>query len=93
MEEISFTYIYVIIATPRIPEIFYIYQKQISSRAGSRVFLATWSRSRSRLKNKQELEPQPLVKKVRSRSHKKLAGSSALREDKMHKEIVLKLLF
>ena len=47
------------------------------------------------------LEPEPLEKKTRSRSRsrlekktgagaaKKLAGSSALREDKKHKEIVL----
>ena len=46
-----------------------------------------------------EPEPEPLEKKTRSRSRlekksgagaaKKLAGSSALREDKKHKEIVL----
>ena len=45
------------------------------------------------------LEPEPLEKKTRSRSRlekksgagaaKKLAGSSALRKDKKHKEIVL----
>ena len=49
------------------------------------------------------LEPEPLEKKIRSRSRlekksgagaaKKLAGSSALREDKKNKEIVLQLLF
>ena len=41
-------------------------------------------------KNKEpEPEPEPLGKKVRSRSRQKLAGSSALREDKKLKEIVL----
>ena len=44
----------------------------------SRVFLAPWSRKRSRLK-----------KKSGARAAKKLAGSSALQEDKKHKEIVL----
>ena len=34
-----------------------------------------------------------LEKKSRAGAAKKLAGSSALREDKKHKEIVLKLLF
>ena len=42
----------------------------------SRVFLPPWSRSR----------------KPGAGAAKKLAGSSALREDKEHKEIVLKLL-
>ena len=42
----------------------------------SRVFLAPWSRSR-------------LEEKSGAGAAKKLAGSSALREDKKHKEIVL----
>ena len=50
----------------------------------SQVFLAPCSRSQSRLKKK--LEPEPLGKKIRSRSHfkkksgaaKKFAGSQAL---------------
>ena len=41
----------------------------------SRVFLAPWSRSR--------------LKRPGAGAAKKLAGSSALREDKKHKEIVL----
>ena len=44
----------------------------------SRVFLAPWSRSRSRLK-----------KKSGAGAAKKLAGSSTMREDKKHKDIVL----
>ena len=39
------------------------------------------------------LEPEPLGKKVWSRSRSKIAGSSALLEDKKHKEIVFLLLF
>ena len=35
------------------------------------------------------LEPEPLEKKTGAGAAKKLAGSSALREDKKHKEIVL----
>jgi hypothetical protein len=40
---------------------------------------------------KKNQEPEPLGKKVGARAGaaKKLAGSSALREDKKHKEIVL----
>jgi hypothetical protein len=38
-------------------------------------------------------EPEPLGKKSGAGASKKLAGSSALREDKKHKEIVLFLLF
>ena len=34
-------------------------------------------------------EPEPLGKKSEAGAAKKLAGSSALREDKKHKEIVL----
>ena len=62
-----------------------IVQPGLGSR--SRVFLAPWSRSRSRLKKtrsrsrlEKSQEPEPL---------KKLAGSLALREYKKHKEIVL----
>ena len=40
-------------------------------------------------KTHQEPEPEPLGKKFSSRSRKKLAGSSALPENKKHKEIVL----
>ena len=39
------------------------------------------------------LEPEPLEKNSGAGAAKKLAGSSALREDKKHKEIVLWLLF
>ena len=46
---------------------------------------ASWKKNRSRRRNR-------LEKKVRSRSHYKLS-SSALLEDKKHKEIVLFLLF
>ena len=65
-----------------------VINKQIFIKTGlgsrSRVFLAPWSRSRSRLKKNQEPQPEPIGKKVRSRSQtaKRLAGSSALREDK-----------
>jgi len=38
-------------------------------------------------------EPEPLGKKSGAGAAKKIAGSSAQREDKKHKEIVLKLLF
>ena len=38
-------------------------------------------------------EPEPSVKKSRAGAANKLAGSSALLEDKKHKEIVLLLLF
>ena len=52
----------------------------------SRVFLAPGSRSRLRKKNR---EPEPLRKKSGVGAAKKLSGSSALLEDKKHKEIVL----
>ena len=38
---------------------------------------------------KKTQEPEPLGKKLGARAAKKLAGSSALQEDKGHKEIVL----
>jgi len=52
------------------------------------VFLAPWSRSRLKKKNRSRSR---LEKKsgARAGAAKKLAGSSALREDKKHKEIVL----
>ena len=54
----------------------------------SRVFLAPWSRSRWKKKNRSRSR---LEKKsgTGAGAAKKLAGSSALREDKKHKEIVL----
>jgi len=52
----------------------FVYKSGMGSR--SRVFLAPWSRSR-------------LKKKTGTGAGKKLAGSSDLREDKKHKEIVL----
>ena len=65
--------------------------------------LGSRSRSRSEPGVFGSLEPEPLEKKTRSRSRlekkpgaraaKKLACSSALREDKKHKEIVLYLPF
>ena len=54
----------------------------LGSRCRSRVFLAPWSQSRSRLE-----------KKSRAGAANKLAGSSALMEDEKHKEIVHLLLF
>ena len=63
--------------------------------------LGSWSQSLSEPDIFGSLEPEPLEKKNRSRSQsrlekksgagaaKKLAGSSALWEDKKHKEIVL----
>ena len=51
------------------------------------MFLAPWSRSRSRLKKNEE--PEPLGKKSQEPEPVKINGSSALREDKKHKEIVL----
>ena len=56
----------------------------------SRVFLAPWCRSRLRKKTRSRSR---LEKKSGTGAAKNLASSSALREDKKHKEIVLKLLF
>ena len=65
------------------------------------VGLGSRSRSEPGVFGSLEPEPEPLEKKTRSRSRlekklgagagtaKKLAGSSALREDKKHKEIAL----
>ena len=74
-----------------IRQLFHSKNKLFHAGLGSRVFLAPWSRSR--LKKNQE--PEPLGKKsgAGAGAAKKLAGSSALREDKKHKEIVLLLLF
>ena len=55
----------------------------------SRVFLTPWSRSRLREKNQ---EPEPLGKKSGAGASKNLAGSSALLEDKKHKDIIRLLL-
>ena len=54
----------------------------------SRVFLAPWSRSRL----KKTRSHSRLEKKSGAGAAKKLTGSSALLEDKKHKEIVLLLL-
>ena len=51
-----------------------------------RVFLAPWSRSRLKKKNRSRSR---LEKKSGAGAAKKLAGSSVQREDKKHKEIVL----
>ena len=61
-----------------VPNVFRITQGWGAGACRSRVFLASWSRSRSSLK-----------KKSGAGAAKNLAGSSALREDKKHKEIVL----
>ena len=64
--------------------IVFTYQQGLGARAGrSRLFLSPWSRSR--LKKKPGAGA--ARKKVRSRSRLKLAGSTAQREDKKHKEL------
>ena len=68
--------------------IYYIYQ---GWEAGAGCFWllgagAAWNKN-------QEPEPEPLRKKSGAGAAKKIAGSSALLEDKKHKEIVRLLLF
>ena len=66
-----------------------VWQPGLGSRSG--FFLAPWSRSRSSLKKTRSRSQSRLEKKsgAGAGAAAKLAGSSALREDKKHKEIVL----
>ena len=58
----------------------------------NRAFLAPWSRSQSRLKKTRSQSRLEKKSGAGAVAFKKLSGSSALLEDKKHKEIVLFLL-